>query len=529
MVDLVATVKSGLNDPYKPLSTFLFIGPTGVGKTQMAKTLAAYLFGDEARLIRFDMSEYSDLDGVVRLIGAFNQDGELTRRVREQPFSVVLLDEFEKASPRIYDIFLQVLGEGRLTDAAGKTTFFHNAILVLTSNLGGGSKAFRPPGFAVGETIDPKVINATLKEHYLDQVEQYFRPEFVNRLDKIVVFGQLSPSAVRDIARRELNEILLRDGITRRNILVEMDEAVIDLVLERGYSAEYGARPLKREIERRVVAPMARSLAQRSAQDQTLLRVVVEEGRLALKNVPIESATQKSTVMLSSGLDTGRRQRLDLAELVEGFALLRRKLADWAESDAVKEITREKDDLLSSTHSQEFWDDNADAQNRMRRFYFLDRLIRRLNQLQERAEYLEDFAVLVTRERDLRYQSELARDYEQLYDDVSYLDIELLTMRLPHRNQAMMLINWIGTQPNTPERASDAWPRRLSEMYLRWAERKGYDRELYLLTPDSNAPGGRSFTHLTAGSFQDMMKRYARFGHVDEIALWLEGSNVFGF
>ena len=147
MVDLVATVKAGLNDPHKPLGTFLFIGPTGVGKTQMAKTLAAYLFSDESRLIRFDMSEYSDLDGVVRLIGAFNQDGELTRRVREQPFSVVLLDEFEKASPRIYDIFLQVLGEGRLTDAAGKTTFFHNAILVLTSNLGGTSKAFRPPGF----------------------------------------------------------------------------------------------------------------------------------------------------------------------------------------------------------------------------------------------------------------------------------------------------------------------------------------------------------------------------------------------
>lgn len=530
MVDLVAMVKAGLNDPGQPLGTFLFIGPTGVGKTQMAKTLAAYLFGDENRLIRFDMSEYSDVDGVVRLIGAFDKDGELTRRVREQPFSVILLDEFEKASPRIYDIFLQVLGEGRLTDAAGKTTFFHNAILILTSNLGGGSKAFRPPGFNTGEQVDPSVINANLREHYLSQVEQYFRPEFVNRLDKIVVFGQLSPAAVRDIARRELNEVLLRDGITRRNLLVEMDEAVIDLVLERGYSPEYGARPLKREIERRVVSPMARALAQRNTNEQTLLRVSVEDDVLALKTVPIDTA-EKSTVNLVGGLDDNgaRRQRLELSQIVDGYALLRRKLIDWTESDRVKEMVREKEELLSATHQPDFWHNNEDARDNMRRFYFLDRLTRRIRQLQEQAEYLEDFAILINRERDLRYQSDLARDYEALYNQVAFLDIELRTARLPHRNQAMMLINWIGTQPHLPEKPHTAWPRRLSEMYLWWAEHKGYDREIYLLTPAPNAPGGRAFTQLRAGTFKDVMRRYATFEHVDEIALWFEGSNVFGF
>jgi ATP-dependent Clp protease ATP-binding subunit ClpA/protein subunit release factor A len=530
MVDLVAMVKAGLNDPHKPLGTFLFIGPTGVGKTQMAKTLASYLFGNEGRLIRFDMSEYGDLDGLARLIGAFDKDGELTRKVREQPFSVILLDEFEKASPRIYDIFLQVLGEGRLTDAAGKTTFFHNAILVLTSNLGGSSKAFRPPGFAVGEQADPAVINQALKGHYLEQIEQYFRPEFINRLDKIVVFGQLTPQAVRDIARRELNEILLRDGITRRNILVEIDEAVIDLVLKHGTSPEYGARPLKREIERRVVAPMARSLAQRGGQEQHLLRVTMENGRLALKTVPIDEATQKSAVTLADGTDgDGRRQRLTLPELVEGYALLRRKLADWADSDTVKQMIREKDDLQASTYSSEFWDQRKNAGDAMRRFYFLDRLTRRLYQLQERAEYLEDLAVLVSRERDTRYQSDLARDYEQLHNDVSFLDIELLTARLPHRNQAMMLLAMMGRHPTPPPRPHDDWHRRLSEMYLWWAERKGYDREIYLLTPDPDAPGGKSFARLTAGSFKDVMTRYERYERTEEIALWFEGSNVFGF
>ncbi|HEX3050503.1 MAG TPA: AAA family ATPase [Aggregatilineaceae bacterium] len=528
MADLVATVKAGMNDPYKPLGTFLFIGPTGVGKTQMAKTLAAYLFGDESRLIRFDMSEYSDIDGVIRLIGAMGHEGELTRRVREQPFSVVLLDEFEKASPRIYDIFLQVLGEGRLTDSAGKTTFFHNAILVLTSNLGGTNKAFRPHGFALGESADPSVVNAALKEHYMAEIEAYFRPEFINRLDKIVVFSQLTPLAIRDIAKRELNEILLRDGITRRNILVEIDEAVIDLVLEHGYSPEYGARPLKREIERQVVAPMARTLAQRSTQEQALLRVVVEDGKLALKNVPIDDAGQKLTVTLVGGADSGRKERLDLPQLVEAFAMLRRKLGDWAESDTVKEMKREKEALSSAAHSSQFWDDR-DAGDRMRRYYFLDRITRRVRQLLDRAEYLEDLAVLVNRERDLRYHSELARDYEELHTNTSYLEIELLTAHLPHRNQAMMLIRAMGTPAALPAKPAEEWPRRLSEMYLWWAERKGYDREIYLLTPDTAAPGGKAFTRLTAGSFQDVMKRYARYEHTDEIALWLDGSNVFGF
>jgi ATP-dependent Clp protease ATP-binding subunit ClpC len=417
-----------------------------------------------------------------------------------------------------------------LTDAAGKTTFFHNAILILTSNLGGGSKAFRPPGFTVEEHVDPRVINETLRTHYLTQVERYFRPEFVNRLDKIVLFGQLTPEAVRNIAKRELKEILLRDGITRRNLFVELDDAVIDLVLEHGYSPEYGARPLKREIERRVVAPMARALAQRSSQDQHLLRVTIDNGELKLKNVPIDEAGQKSTVTLAGGMDvSGKRQRMTLAELVEGFALQRRKLADWAESDTVKAMIREKEDLQSSTYSSEFWDDNEDARDAMRRFYFLDRLTRRLRQLQERVEYLEDFAVLVNRERDVRYQTELAGDFEQLYNDVSFLDIELRTGRLPHRNQAMMLLTLVGTQPSDAGSPHEAWPRRLSEMYLWWAERKGYDRELYLLTPDDNAPGGQSFTHVTAGSFKDMMKRYARFGPTGEIAIWFEGSNVFGF
>ncbi len=529
MVDLVTTIKAGLNDPEKPLGTFMFIGPTGVGKTQMAKTLAGYLFGDEARLIRFDMSEYMGADGVARLIGAFNIEGELTRKVREQPFCVLLLDEFEKADPRIYDIFLQVLGEGRLTNAAGRTTYFHNAIIIMTSNLGSEQRAFRSPGFV--QEAGTNAADDALATHYRARIEDYFRPEFVNRIDQIVIFKQLTRQALRQIAARELGDILLRDGITRRNIVVEIDDSVIDLVLEKGYSPVYGARPLKREIERLVVAPMARALALRNPQDQTLFRIHAEGNDIALKAVPIDDAERMTTVALSSAMDVGsaRRVKLDGPGLVEGFAELRRQLTDWDESETVAEMRTAKEELLKATGEPDFWDNGERARDAMTRFYFLDRLLRRLQQLMDRAEYLEDFAILINRERDARYQSELASDYEDLYRNVSYLNIELLTAHLPHRNQAMMLLTSLGTPSTSRQKPHDAWVRRLSEMYLRWAERKGYDRDLYLLTADEEAPGGGRFVHLTAGNFRALLKKYAQYGPTDEIAIFCQGANVFGF
>ncbi|MBN1966001.1 MAG: AAA family ATPase [Anaerolineae bacterium] len=528
MVDLVLTVKAGLNDPAKPLGTFFFIGPTGVGKTQMAKALASYLFGDEARLIRFDMSEYVGADGVARLIGAFNSEGELTTKVREQPFCVLLLDEFEKADPRIYDMMLQVFGEGRLTDAAGRTTYFHNAIIIMTSNLGAEQRALRSPGFV--QEIDDGADFEAMGQHYRERIVEYFRPEFVNRIDRIVIFGKLNRQALRQIASRELGEILLRDGITRRNVVVEIDESVIELVLEKGYSPVYGARPLKREIERLVVAPMARALAQRNPDEQHLLRILGEDGAITLKNIPIDEATQRTDAVLNSALDSRdtRRVKLDGPGLVESFAELRRDLADWDDSDTLKEMRDQKDRMLTATTEPDFWEDGDRARDTLTRFYFLDRLVRRLKQLRDRAEYLEDFAVLVNRERDARYQAELVGDFEELYRNVSYLNIELLTAHLPHRNQAMMLITALG-MPSLPDKPHEAWPRQLSEMYLRWAERKGYDRDLYLLTPDADVPGGAQFVQVTAGSFRDMLKRYARYDHASEIAIFAQGANVFGF
>jgi ATP-dependent Clp protease ATP-binding subunit ClpC len=306
VVNLIAMIKAGLNDPEKPLGSFLFIGPTGVGKTQMAKALARYLFGDEKRLIRFDMSECADPAGVRRLLGVpgSSEEEELTSKVRSQPFCVLLLDEFEKADPLIYDLFLQVLGEGRLTDATGATTSYQNAIVLMTSNLGASAHEQRALGLLSGGQAG----SAQDPAYWRDKVEQHFRPEFVNRLDQIVPFQPLSGETMRKIAQRELGEVLLRKGLTRRNLLVEIDDGVIDLLLEHGFSAAYGARPLKRAIEQLVVLPLARLLASRTQLASDLLRISRQGDEVALNVVQIAEADRSQAISLDEGPFSRRSQ-----------------------------------------------------------------------------------------------------------------------------------------------------------------------------------------------------------------------------
>lgn len=263
---IVTVLQQGLNDPSRPLATLLFVGPTGVGKTETAKALAEYLFGHKNRLIRFDMSEFRDPGSVARLFGdRFQPEGELTRRVEQHPFSVVLFDEIEKAHPRVFDAFLQVFGEGRLTNAAGRTTDFCNTILIMTSNLG-VRQAERSLGFGGGD-------GASQDLHYRKAAEQFFRPEFFNRIDQVVPFRALDRDAMAPLVKRILTEILGRRGLRRSGVLVRVEPDLTELLMDQGFDPRYGARSMRRALEQRLTVPLARHLVTQPVDRTTLVQL----------------------------------------------------------------------------------------------------------------------------------------------------------------------------------------------------------------------------------------------------------------
>jgi ATP-dependent Clp protease ATP-binding subunit ClpC len=296
VIDLITMVKAGVTDPKKPMGVLFFVGPTGVGKTETAKAMAEFLFGSADRMLRYDMSEFKEWNSYEKLIGSPNASedsthsgGAMLNVVRQQPFSLILLDEIEKAHANVFDLFLQLFDDGRLTDSRGRTVSFTQTIIAMTSNL--GSEIQTPRGFGFKQESTSLQLENTVRE----SMRQFFRPELLNRIDRVVVFQPLKPEHLRAMAERELDNALARGGLTRRNVTVDIDPGVYDILTREGYNPAFGARPLKRAVERLALLPIANAIVRMPpTTEQVVLRLVPAGKKLAVKRVgPPERALKQ--------------------------------------------------------------------------------------------------------------------------------------------------------------------------------------------------------------------------------------------
>ncbi len=282
--EAIRRARAGLSDPRKPLGSFMFLGPTGVGKTETAKALAEVLFGDEDALIRLDMSEFKEEHSVAKLIGAppgyvgYEEGGKLTEAVRRKPYSVLLLDEIEKAHPRVFDLFLQVLDDGRLTDSKGRTVSFRNTIIIMTSNIGSQYLTVIP--FDAPEDVVEKEFEIA-KERVLEEIKNYFRPEFLNRVDEVLVFKPLLKKELLQIVELMLKNLNKR--LIEKDVKLEATEKAKELIAKLGYDPVYGARPLRRALQKYVETPLAEKILSGEIKPGDTVVIDEENGQLVFK------------------------------------------------------------------------------------------------------------------------------------------------------------------------------------------------------------------------------------------------------
>lgn len=460
MVERIAMIKAGLTDPSKPAGVFLFVGPTGTGKTEIAKSMAEYLFGSEDSMIRMDMSEFQTADSTYKILGSTSDVGEdmaLVNTIRRQPFSIVLLDEFEKAHPNIWDLFLQVFDDGRLTDQRGSVADFRHCIIILTSNLG----ASVPTGSKIGFSAEDDDINANV----LKNVNQAFRPEFVNRLDRIVVFNPLTKAIAKQILKNELKKILQRRGLRRRSWEIDFEDSAIEFLLEMGFSKTLGARPLKRSIEKYLLSPLALTIVNHDfPQGDQFLLVSAGKGKLKVEFIdpdePKVSWDQKKQMI------EGQRKKAEALDLVTvvadsrgtlaEFELIKKELNSLIASTEEYNMTDRKSFLMTEMSDPEFWssDDRFAVLNEVE---FLDRFESGLETATRLFDRMED-----PNQQRLSFDVDLMA---KLAQKVYLLDHAFSAYQFRVAQDAILWVSY--------EQRNKTFADRIIGMYQSWARRRG--------------------------------------------------------
>lgn len=492
LVHRLAMLRSGLGDPSRPQGVFLFAGPTGTGKTEIAKVLAEYLFGTPERLVRLDMSEYNERGAAARLLRAQAPlavgSRSLVSQIRQRPFSVVLLDEFEKAAPDVWDLFLQVADDGRLTDDQGETVDFRHTIIILTSNLGARVAAGAGVGFGrAADGFRPQDVEKA--------VERTFRREFVNRLDRIVIFRPFTRETMRELLRLEIRKAEGRRGLRQRDWATIWDDSAVDFLLERGFTVDLGARPLKRAVERYLLEPLATIIAQgRNPGGDQFLYVHADGDRLALDFIDPDAPAETTAAPLAVAADeaatpqrillAGRGGPRELAALAAAHAALVERL----ETD---DLRRRKSEALAAMNDPDFWDDDG----RFAVLELIENIDRVESGLQGAGQLLERLTAPATDARGPAAPRAAPADLvAKLAGSLHLLESALGALERDAAWDAYLLVDAAGDgAQGGPE--ADAWARRVAAMYESWAEARRLKREVLLEVGGAN---GRTWRQVVA-------------------------------
>jgi ATP-dependent Clp protease ATP-binding subunit ClpC len=473
VVEMIALFKAGLHDPNRPIGTFLFVGPTGVGKTELARAMATFLFGSPQRLLRFDLSEFKDYSAFELLLGDPehpHKPARLIDPVRSHPFQVVLFDELEKAHPNMWDLLLPLLDEGRLTTPSGDTVDFRNTILIATSNV--GAQAARPTvGFGSkapeGDGDAPRIQKA---------LEVAFRPEFLNRFQHVIVFHSLSQEQMRQIARQEMGRVLEREGIAGRGLVVDVDDDAIDLVIREGIDARFGARALKREVQRRIVLPLAMTLMEQEILPESILKVTARDDKLRIRVVATEESRAHARELEPVRGPSGRPiTRADVSSLVTS---LRERMAELAATVDEPALEVEHRRILRDRARQSSWKDVEKSDALQRDFERVDATLDRLRRTRERVDDLASALAAATSRSRLDAVALQARTVDQAFTDAH---LELRVIGWDGSWDAVVEVRTLGSGSRE---ARDL----LIELYLGWAKLRRFSTDWLREPRDDDEP-----------------------------------------
>jgi ATP-dependent Clp protease ATP-binding subunit ClpA len=497
MINAVTAFKTRLTDVKKPIRSFLFVGPTGVGKTESAKVLASFLFGSQDSIIRLNMSEFNDYGSVSKLLGShtgyLSKSSKFLDQVRRSPFSVILLDEIEKAHTDVLNVLLQLLDEGMVSDAEGKPAYFRSSMVIMTSNLGARYYTRESIGFGQ-EKESRNIANAVITE-----VKEFFSPEIFNRFDEVICFHPLTREVLEIIINREIGRILERRGVVKLGVQVDVDAIVKEHIVEMGYDPKYGARHIKRAVEKSIAVPLAGLFATGKANDNDLIRINMRRGEPVADVVTGEIETLiaagKGAQPYSNGIQIADRAIRKTVNSIESrIESLKSKLG-------YLDCVTERDELQERMTEPTFWDDPSKTKPVLKRFSEVNRKIERIHKWEK---LYSTILSAVHPPGNLKHTQDKARVRSRLLGlmkDLESAEMEILLEGKYDFADAFVLLRAGG---HTKEYIK--WLLELSGVYMSWTRRRGYQLKVFGEQPKDKSGGSMMLLYIGGMNAFGMLK-----------------------